>query len=181
MLPKKFQNRFCIDVFSHKKKIAVYAAIFSILIRVYGCLCPTFRRYRDFDLYLMTETFLVRSCSSTVADTFAPLRVGVPTCVVVPSSSDMSNTSKLMLAPTSKSSFSILSSCPSRTRYCFPPVWITASVAIAVFPRFLRVSNNTSIPASLKMNYGGRLLIHEHNVKNIAYFQIILRDKPRRN
>ena len=65
-------------------------------------------------------------CSSTSAVTWAPSTRGEPIFGSPPSSPTMSTWSKAMVSPTSPSRRSTLTTWPEATRYCFPPVRITA-------------------------------------------------------
>ena len=70
-----------------------------------------------------------RFCSSTVAVTVAPGTVGAPR--VSPASPPTASTSwKVMVAPGSASSFSTVRTAFGVTRYCLPPVRITAKVIV---------------------------------------------------
>src|SRR5262249_52854358 len=71
------------------------------------------------------RTFSPRPCATTVAFTFAPETNGVPTFTPSPSPS-MSTLSNETAAPTCSGSSSTLICSPDLTRYCLPPVWITA-------------------------------------------------------
>src|SRR5688572_17074783 len=72
--------------------------------------------------------FSPRPCATTVAFTAAPLTNGAPTFTPSPSPS-IRTRSKDTVAPTSAASDSTLSCSPDLTRYCLPPVWITAYMA----------------------------------------------------
>ena len=73
-------------------------------------------------------TLSSRSCAITVAVTAAPATVGAPT--LTPASLPSASTSvKVTVAPGSASSFSTFSTEFGVTRYCFPPVRITANIA----------------------------------------------------
>jgi hypothetical protein len=63
--------------------------------------------------------------SIRVARTTAPSTSGAPT-VTSPASPSISTWSKAISAPGAPSSFSTTSRSPALTRYCFPPVLITA-------------------------------------------------------
>src|SRR5262249_23304539 len=66
-----------------------------------------------------------RSCATIFASTFAPPTSGVPT--FTPSPSPTRSTSlKVTASPTLPASFSTRSRSPCATRYCFPPVLMTA-------------------------------------------------------
>src|ERR1700737_1283354 len=65
-------------------------------------------------------------CETTSACTCAPLTSGAPT--FTPAPSPTRSTSSATLAPTGCSSFSTLRRSPSFTRYCLPPVLITAYI-----------------------------------------------------
>src|SRR5712664_1831765 len=66
-------------------------------------------------------------CETTSASTRAPETVGAPSFTSGPSPT--SSTSSSSLAPTSWVSFSTLRRSPCFTRYCFPPVLITAYIS----------------------------------------------------
>src|SRR3712207_6473492 len=71
-----------------------------------------------------------RVCSSTVADTLAPGTVGAPR-VRPPASEPTASTSwKVTVAPVSASSLSTFSTLLGVTRYCLPPVRITAKFIV---------------------------------------------------
>src|SRR5262245_56094438 len=69
--------------------------------------------------------FLARSWAVILASTLAPLTTGAPT--FTPSPAPTRSTSlKVTVSPTFPGSFSTLSLSPAATRYCLPPVLITA-------------------------------------------------------
>src|SRR5215208_29432 len=69
--------------------------------------------------------FFSLSCSTIRAETVAPDTSGVPTCIAP--SATVSNTSeKVKSLPLSPGSDSTRSNSPGETRYCFPPVRMTA-------------------------------------------------------
>ena len=72
--------------------------------------------------------FLAAALRTTVAFTVAPLTNGAPTLTPSPSPS-MRTRSKDTVAPISAASNSTLTCSPDLTRYCLPPVWITAYMA----------------------------------------------------
>src|SRR6185503_15598810 len=74
------------------------------------------------------RTFWPRPWATTVALTLAPDTKGAPTFTPSPSPS-MSTLSKDTAAPTSADSNSTFTCSPDFTRYCLPPVWITAYMA----------------------------------------------------
>src|SRR5580692_12722758 len=86
-----------------------------------------------------------RSCAITVAVTAAPATVGAPS--VTPASLPKANTSvKVTVAPGSASSFSTFSTAFGVTRYCFPPVRITANISAGPFGQ--RPSGRQERPAA---------------------------------
>src|SRR5580765_4454279 len=77
--------------------------------------------------YLIMRILSRRPCATTLAATAAPLTVGAPTLTPSPEPS-RSTWSKLTAAPTSASSFSTRRVSPCATRYCLPPVMMTAYI-----------------------------------------------------
>src|SRR5262245_23053213 len=71
------------------------------------------------------RSFSPRPSPMTSAVTLAPLTTGVPTRTCAPSATS-STSSKVTAAPASAPSFSTRMVSPSCTRYCLPPVAITA-------------------------------------------------------
>src|SRR6478752_6892592 len=74
------------------------------------------------------RTFSPRPWATTVALTLAPDTKGAPTFTPSPSPS-MRTLSNDTAAPTSAASISTFTCSPDFTRYCLPPVWITAYMA----------------------------------------------------
>ena len=72
-------------------------------------------------------TLSSRSCAITVAVTEAPATIGEPT-VRLPSPPTASTSVKVTVPPASASSFSTFSTAFGVTRYCFPPVRMTANM-----------------------------------------------------
>src|SRR5688572_29600637 len=66
----------------------------------------------------------------TLAETLAPFTVGAPTFTSLPSSFMTRRASNESSSPSLASSFSTRRTSPSLTRYCLPPVVITARCAI---------------------------------------------------
>src|SRR3990172_13154624 len=89
-------------------------------------------------------TFLCLSWATISHSTAAPATTGLPT--FASPSPPTSSTSKDSLPPTSPSSFSILRRSPCETRYCLPPVRITAYIG-----RSFRGGNETP-PTTLHLN-----------------------------
>src|SRR5215471_7667524 len=69
--------------------------------------------------------FFPRPCSTISASTVTPATVGRPTSTLPPSSAKRSGP-KVTLVPAGPASFSTRRVSPSLTRYCFPPVAMTA-------------------------------------------------------
>src|SRR6266536_6236237 len=88
---------------------------------LYFCRWPVLRRYRTFDLYLKTMTFLPLASRSTSATTCAPATVGCPTMTLSPSATSSTDPRSTWL-PGSAAIFSISRRWPGSTRYCLPPV-----------------------------------------------------------
>src|SRR3970282_190388 len=77
---------------------------------------------------LKMRIFSPRPCATTVALTAAPSTNGAPTRTPSPSPS-IKTRSTDTVAPTSAASSSTFTCSPDFTRYCLPPVWITAYMA----------------------------------------------------
>src|SRR5574337_473631 len=75
--------------------------------------------------FLKVMSLLPLPCFTISAVTLAPAIVGVPTFRLSPSPTANTSESSI-LAPTSPGSFSMFTTSPSFTLYCFPPVFITA-------------------------------------------------------
>src|SRR5262245_53428868 len=69
--------------------------------------------------------FLLRSCAVIFASTFAPVTSGAPTFTASPAPTRRTSPN-VTVSPTLPGSFSTLSLSPAATRYCLPPVLITA-------------------------------------------------------
>src|SRR5436305_8453583 len=90
-----------------------------------SCRWPFFTRLRAFGRYLKETVFWPRSRRTTSASTAAFATIGVPMAESSPSATRRTRSS-VMLSPGSAASSSTSSSVPTSTRYCFPPVSMTA-------------------------------------------------------
>src|ERR1700704_864452 len=93
---------------------------------VYGWRCPRIRSQPS-SWVRKCQSLRCLPCDTTSASTRAPETVGAPSFTSGPSPT--SSTSSSSLAPTSWVSFSTLRRSPCFTRYCFPPVLITAYIS----------------------------------------------------
>src|SRR5207237_10838521 len=76
--------------------------------------------------FLKAITFGPRPCSSTSAATTAPATVGAPRVTASPPTT--STSPNWMISPGSPATFSTLSTSSAATRYCLPPVLMTANI-----------------------------------------------------
>src|SRR5215212_9689613 len=81
-------------------------------------------------------TLSARPCERTVALTLAPATNGAPTLTESPSPT-ASTSANWIAAPTSACRSSTLSFSPELTRYCFPPVLMTAYMTIPLCGSFV--------------------------------------------
>ncbi len=80
----------------------------------------------------------------TVAVTEAPAMTGAP-IIKLPSAPTASTSVKVMEAPASASSFSTFSRALGVTRYCFPPVRMTANIGLASCDALVRSSRPSAV------------------------------------
>ncbi len=92
---------------------------------VSSCRWPFLTRRRAFGRYLKEISFSPRAWRSTWADTTASVTRGRPMAASSPSATSRTRSS-VMSEPGSTSRSSTSSSVPTSTRYCFPPVSMTA-------------------------------------------------------
>src|SRR5580692_10864997 len=106
---------------------------------------PFFRRLFCRRRFLKMMTLSSRSCAITVAVTEAPAITGAPS-VRLPSLPTASTSVNVTVAPGSASNFSTFSTASGVTRYCFPPVRITANISAGPFGQ--RPSGRQESPAA---------------------------------
>src|SRR5215468_3871776 len=111
-----------------------------IRTRVNCCRCPRFLREFFRRRFLKAMTFGPRPCSTTSAATEAPATVGAPRVTASPPM--RSTSSNLIVSPGWASILSTSSTSWATTRYCFPPVLMTAN--IFEFPCSIRMLGPTA-------------------------------------
>src|SRR5215467_12014623 len=101
-----------------------------IRTRVNSCRWPRLRREFLRRRFLKAITLGPRPCSSTSPATVAPATVGVPSVGVSPPTTSTSPNSTT--SPGLPATFSTLSTSSAATRYCLPPVLMTANIVFVL-------------------------------------------------
>src|SRR5712675_2364477 len=96
---------------------------------VSSCRWPRLRREFFRRRFLKAITLGPRPCSTTSAATEAPVTVGVPIVTVSPPT--ISTSANLIVRPASPSTFSTFNKSLAVTRYCLPPVLMTANIFLS--------------------------------------------------
>src|SRR2546422_832008 len=97
---------------------------------VNSCPCPRFRREFFLRRFLKAMTFGPRPCSRTSAATEAPEMLGAPRVTLSPPTTRTSP--NWMISPGSPLTFSTLITSSATTRYCLPPVLMTANIVLSL-------------------------------------------------